>query len=311
MDVLADKLIVVCGPTASGKTEFALEIAKRFKGEIVSADSMQVYKGLEIGTAALTEQEACGIKQHMSGFLSPDKQYSVADYVEEAGAAIKQIQRGDSIPVLCGGTGLYIESLVEGTIYSEQKPSPEIRSKYEDLWNYHGGEEMLEMLRKTDSLLAEKLHLQDKKRILRGLEQYELTGLTAKERNEKSKPETPPYNAFCIGLMFNEREFLYNRINSRVDNMMKKGLLNEAKTVYDNRNSYKTAVQAIGYKELFPYFKNEQSLEQCVDQLKKATRNYAKRQLTWFRHMNYIKWLDPSDDNAVKQMMCDIEEWLV
>ncbi|MDL2214132.1 tRNA (adenosine(37)-N6)-dimethylallyltransferase MiaA [Clostridia bacterium OttesenSCG-928-O13] len=289
------KIVVVCGPTATGKTRLAVSLAGHFDGEMVCADSMQIYRGLSVGTAAITREEAKGIPQHLTSFLPPEESYSVANWVRDAKKSIDAIANNGKLPVLCGGTGLYIESLVKGVRFTEGKTDEALRSRLQKEWETQGGEKMLARLAKVDPDCAKKLHLNDKKRILRALELWELTGQSAGARAQASLPAQPPYRALCLGLDFPDREALYKRADARVDAMMESGLLAEAKMVWKNRERFHTAAQAIGYKEFFPYFDGETaeaSLDGCVERLKQATRNYAKRQLTWFRRMEGVVWLN-------------------
>lgn len=301
--------MVVCGPTASGKSELALQLSHQFNGEMVSADSMQIYSGLHIGTAALLPQDAEGISQNLVGFLPPDKEFSVAEYVALAGDAIAGIAGRGKLPVVCGGTGLYISSLVSGTVFTPQKPDEALRTKLEELLEQEGGEGMLRRLAEIDPAHAETLHAKDHKRILRALEQWEQTGKTRAEREKLSKPEERPYNAMCIAVTY-PREELYRRIELRVDSMVEKGVLKEAEWVYQNKDVFKTAAQAIGYKEFFGYFAGESSLEECVAKLKQATRNYAKRQLTWFKRMDGVYWLDASQPDATREAERVVQDFL-
>lgn len=285
------KIVVVCGPTASGKTGLALQLCRQFEGEVVSADSMQVYKGLPVGTAALTSRQAAGVPYYLTAFLSPATRYSVANYVHDAGRTIGEIAARGRLPVICGGTGLYIQNLVEGTRFASVPALPGSRQKWQNLLETRGARYLLAQLAEVDPAHAEKLHEKDHKRIVRGLEQWEATGKTYSERAALSKPARPPYRALCICLTAANRQFLYNRIGQRVGTMLQNGLLKEAQWVYQNRAAFLTAAQAIGYKEFFPYFEGIKTLGQCEDALKQATRNYAKRQLTWFRRMENMQWL--------------------
>lgn len=286
------RIIVVCGPTASGKTALALQLCRAYNGEMVGADSMQIYSGLPIGTAAPTPQEAAGVPMHLVGFLPPEVPYSVAQYTAAANKAIAGIHRRGRLPVVCGGTGLYVQALVEGTRFVGDGANGELRARLDaDLARY-GAAHMLEMLREVDADCAETLHERDTKRILRALELWHTTKLTAAQRSALSKPEEPPYNALCIALGFAQRSGLYSRIEQRVDAMLDAGIVSEAERVYQNRGRYATAAQAIGYKEFFPYFEGEATLEECTARLKQATRNYAKRQLTWLRRMPYLHWVE-------------------
>lgn len=295
------KVLVVCGPTATGKSSLALHLARRFGGELIAADSMQVYRGLVVGTAATTPQAAGEVPVHLTGFLPPEQPFSVADWVEKAAALIEGISARGRLPIVCGGTGLYIQSLVTGTRFEQDSRDDALRAELEAQWQAQGANAMLARLAALDPRRAETLHVKDKKRILRALEQSLLTGRTAAQRLAASRPAQPPYDSLLLGLRFEEREMLYNSINLRVDAMMAQGLLAEAQTVWENRARYQTAAQAIGYKEFFPYFEGTSELGACVDKLKQATRNYAKRQLTWFGGMTDIHWLEADDpDLAAK-----------
>ncbi|MGD9559653.1 MAG: tRNA (adenosine(37)-N6)-dimethylallyltransferase MiaA [Oscillospiraceae bacterium] len=285
------KIVVVAGPTATGKSALALFLAQRFGGEVVGADSMQIYRGLRIGTAAITQEEACGVPLHLMGFLPPDAPFSVAAWLKMAHGCIGEIHARGAVPIVCGGTGLYLSSLLQGVRF-EQETDTALRAQLEADWRQQGGQAMLARLAACDPGRAEKLHLQDKKRILRALEQALQTRMTAEAREAQSTAGGPPYSALCLGLNHADRAGLYAAIEARVDAMMEEGLLQEARGVFENRDRYKTAVQAIGYKEFFPYFESEAPLEACVQKLKQATRNYAKRQLTWFRRMDDMHWLD-------------------
>lgn len=304
------KIVVVCGPTASGKTGLALHLSRRFNGEMIGADSMQIYEGLPVGTAAVTPREAGGVPQHLVGFLPPQRAFSVAEYVQMAGVAIQQVTASGHLPVVCGGTGLYIKSLVEGTLFAPQKTDEALRATLKRELAQKGPQHMLQCLAKVDAAHAATLSLADEKRVVRALEQFELTGQTYAQRAALSVPEEPPYNALCIGLTFTSREELYSRINKRVDEMLQNGLLQEAEWVYQNRARFTTAAQAIGYKEFFGYFEKTESLEFCTEKLKQATRNYAKRQLTWFRHMPHIKWIMAECADVAEQAGALVQEWM-
>ena len=292
------KVLVVCGPTATGKSTLTLHLARRFGGELIAADSMQVYRGLVVGTAATTPQAAGEVPVHLTGFLPPEQPFSVADWVEKAAALIEDISARGRLPIVCGGTGLYIQSLVTGTRFERDTRDDALRAELEAQWQTQGPNATLARLAALDPQRAQTLHVKDKKRILRALEQSLLTGRTAAQRQAASRPAQPPYDSLLLGLRFQQREMLYNSINLRVDAMLAQGLLDEAQTVWENRARYHTAAQAIGYKEFFPYFEGAGELDACVDKLKQATRNYAKRQLTWFGGMEGIHWLE-ADDPAV------------
>jgi tRNA dimethylallyltransferase len=287
-------VIAVVGPTASGKTSLSINIAKEFSGQVVSADSMQIYEKMDIATAKPTKDEMQGIRHHLIGFQPIDKKFSVAEYVELANECIERIHSEGDMPVIAGGTGLYIDSLLQNIQFSKEEENSEIRQELTDLFDEKGAEYMLDMLREIDPMTAERLHLKDKSRIIRALEIYKLTGKTMTEQKILSREEESPYDVLYIGINYRDRDVLYDRINRRVDIMLSNGLMEEAKDFY-NTSSDTTACQAIGYKELAPYFYGEKELTECVEKLKQETRRYAKRQLTWFRKNENINWIYPDD----------------
>lgn len=291
-----NKVIVIVGPTASGKTSLSIEIAKRFNGEIISADSMQIYKYMDIATAKPTAEEMQGVKHHLIDFLSPCEKFSVAKYKELCYGCIDDIIERNKLPIIVGGTGLYIDTVVNNTVFLEGDSS-DIRNTLEKSCEENGIESLYEKLKKIDPQSAEKLHLSDRKRIIRALEVYYSTGKTISEQNRLSHTEKSKYDFLIIGLNANDREFLYNRINSRVDLMIDSGLIEEAQNFYNSDFSL-TAVQAIGYKELKPYLDGFCTLDEAKEKLKTETRRYAKRQLTWFRRNKDINWIyiDNSED---------------
>lgn len=285
------KVLTVVGPTASGKTALAVALAKYFDGEVVSADSMQIYKEMSIATAKPDEAEKQGIVHHLMDFLPPSETFSVADYVDKAGKVIEDIHNRDKLPIICGGTGLYVDSLLKGVKFSEEKFDPALREKLNEEYRKSGIEPLLERLKEIDFESYEKLKSErNPKRIIRALEIYITSGVTMSEQIKNSIPDEPPYDAVKIGLKCEDRQKLYDRINLRVDLMIKQGLLEEAKDVLCKPLGA-TAVMAIGYKELAPYFKGEKSLEECIEHLKQETRRYAKRQLTWFGRDKDINWI--------------------
>lgn len=294
-------VIAVVGPTASGKTSLSIEIAKHFGGQVVSADSMQIYEKMNIATAKPTLEEMQGIPHHLIGFQPIDKKFSVAEYVSLANECIEKIHNEGDIPVVAGGTGLYVDSLLQNIQFSKEESNEEIRKELTELFDEKGAEYMLNLLCKIDPETASRLHLKDKSRIIRALEIYKLTGKTMTEQKILSREEESPFDVLYIGINYRDRNVLYDRINLRVDIMLQNGLLEEAKEFYDT-SSDTTACQAIGYKELAPYFKGEKELTECVEKLKQETRHYAKRQLTWFRKNENINWIYP-DDYANSQDM--------
>ena len=287
-------VIAVVGPTASGKTSMSIEIAKRFSGQVVSADSMQIYEKMNIATAKPTEEEMQGIPHHLIGFQPIDKKFSVAEYVTLANECIYKIHNAGDLPVIAGGTGLYIDSLLQNIQFSKEDSNTEIRKELTDLFDEKGAEYMLNWLGEIDPETASRLHLNDKSRIIRALEIYKATGKTMTEQKILSREEETPFEILYIGINYRDRNVLYDRINLRVDLMLENGLLEEAEE-FCSIDADKTACQAIGYKELSPYFKGDATLEECIEKLKLETRHYAKRQLTWFRKNEDINWVYPDE----------------
>lgn len=300
-------VIAVVGPTASGKTALSINIARQFRGQVVSADSMQIYEKMNIATAKPTEDEMQGIKHHLIGFQPIDKKFSVAEYVKLANECIENVYNDGCIPVLAGGTGLYVDSLLQNIQFSKEEDNSEIRNELTALFDEKGAEYMLEKLNEIDPETAGRLHLKDKSRIIRALEIYKVTGKTMTEQKVLSREEKSPYNVLYIGINYRDRNVLYDRINRRVDIMIENGLLEEAKDFY-NTSSDTTACQAIGYKELAPYFTGEKELSECVEKLKQETRHYAKRQLTWFRKNENINWIYPDDYQNETEMYSAVYE---
>ncbi len=297
------KVISVVGPTASGKTKLSVELAKRFNGEIVSADSMQIYKGMQIATAKPDKEEKCGITHHLMDFLPASETYSVAMYVKEASACINEINSRNKLPIIVGGTGLYVDSLLNNVKFSDENRDDNICKELREIYNNEGIEKLLEILSSFDKKSAERLQAErNVKRIIRAIEFYKTTGKTISEQIDNSRLEESPYKAIKIGLNFKDREKLYNRINQRVDIMIENGLLEEAQEIINSDLSY-TSVKAIGYKELIPYFNNEKSFEECIEKLKQETRRYAKRQITWFKRDTDINWLYVDEFNSFEELL--------
>ena len=283
-------VLVIVGPTASGKTALSIELAKLYNGEIISADSMQIYKGMDIATAKPSIEEQQGIPHHLISYLDIHTSFSVADYLECAREVIKDISDRGKLPIIVGGTGLYVSSIIDNIQFDSTKSDNKIRERLTEEMNILGGEIMLERLMKIDEETAKTLHPNNKTRIIRALEVYELTGETLSRQKELSRLHESPYNECIIGLNYENREDLYDRINQRVDLMIKNGLIEEGKNIFENAE-LKTAFQAIGYKELIPYFKGEAEINTCIEKIKQETRRYAKRQLTWFRRDERINWI--------------------
>lgn len=275
-------IAVICGATASGKTKLAIDLAKQFDGEIVSADSMQIYKGMDIASAKPSKEEQEGIPHHMMDFLEPTKAFSVAEYVEMARPIIADIHARGRLPIICGGTGLYINSLVDNIEFDDTGCDYEFREKMRNIAIEQGNGVLLERLHEIDPQSAERLHENNLSRIIRALEVYKISGKTMTQIQEESRRNPSPYDPFMVMIDYEQREMLYERIDKRIDIMLEAGLVEEAREFFTH-DDYITAAQAIGYKELKPYLDGAEPLELCVERLKRETRKYAKRQLTWFR----------------------------
>ncbi|MCI8360001.1 MAG: tRNA (adenosine(37)-N6)-dimethylallyltransferase MiaA [Clostridiales bacterium] len=292
-------VLAVVGPTASGKTALGVRLAGRYGGEVVSADSMQIYTGMGVATAKPTAEEMGGVPHHLLDFQPPDSPFSVADYVEKAGGVIRDMAARGRQPVLVGGTGLYVSSLLDNIRFAEEKLEPSLRAALQAQAEERGGEYMLERLRAVDPEAAARLHPGDVRRILRALEVYEGTGRTMTEAQAASRGVPSPYTPYFIGIRYADRQALYDRINRRVDRMLEEGLLEEAEERFRSPLTGGLA-QAIGHKELAPYFAGELSLEAAVENLKRETRRYAKRQLTWFGRDGRIRWLEGEGHTAAQ-----------
>ena len=289
-------LLVIAGPTASGKTSLAIDLALALGGEVVSADSMQIYKGMDVATAKPAAEEMRGVPHHLIGMLDPNERFSVAQYAPLAHAAIQDIYVRDRVPILCGGTGLYIQAVTENLQLTEGEPT-------------HDGTGTWQALQSIDPAAAAKIHPNDQKRISHALALHQATGVTITEQNARSRQEPSPYDARMIFLNARERQHLYDRIGKRVDRMLEMGLLEEARLQRllrsrERQNESATAAQAIGYKELEPYFLGQCTLEEAIDHLKRETRRYAKRQLSWFRRMAR-EWNEKSPGSCAELFLED------
>lgn len=284
------KIICIVGATASGKTSLSVELAKAVDGEIISADSMQVYKNMGIATAVATKEEQQGVPHHLIEFLDSTESFSVADFVSLANKKISEIVSRGKTPIIVGGTGLFVDSLVKGITFSDVSANSEIRAELEKLSN----DELYQKLVELDENAAKDIHPNNRKRVIRALELC-LSGITKTEQNENSLVKESPYDSLYIGIGYKDRQVLYDRINYRVDLMMDAGLIDEAKQML-NREGI-TSKQAIGHKELAGYIDGDITLNEALENLKKATRNYAKRQLTWFRRNENIHWLYADEIN--------------
>ncbi len=285
-------LICIVGPTASGKTALSVNVAKIFDAEIVSADSMQIYKGMSIATAKPTKEEQQGVVHHMMDFLDSSEQFSVAQYCDKSHEIIRDIYCRGKLPVLVGGTGLYIDSLINNITFADADSDEKLREELQKECDEYGVDYLLNKLASFDEVSAKKLkETRNPKRIIRAIEVYMTTGKTISQYNDESKTIESPYKVVKIGLTATDRQFLYDRINKRVDIMVENGLLDEARETY-NSNLSSTAAVAIGHKELIPYLEGNAELEDCIEVLKMQTRRYAKRQLTWFNRDKDIHWLN-------------------
>ena len=298
-------VLVITGPTATGKTELGVRLALGLGGEVVSADAMQVYRGMVIGTAAPSAAECKGVPHHLIGTVDPRENYSAGRYVEEASAAVEDILRRGRLPILVGGTNLYIDSLLRGIEFSDFDPA--LRASLEKDYARLGGEAMLERLGSVDPERAAKLHPRDKKRILRALEVYEATGETITAHDEATRRTPPRFPSCRIALSFEAREDLYRRIDARVDVMMAEGLTEEVRRLLDSGvPADAQAMQGIGYKELIPVLREGAPLDEAVELIKRRSRNYAKRQLTWFRADKRIHWIAMPEGKTMEDAYGDM-----
>ncbi len=285
------KIVAVVGPTASGKTSLAVKLAKTFDGEVISADSMQVYKGMDIATAKPDDEEMSGVPHHLISIISPDEEFSVARFRQFATEAVKDIVNRGKLPIIAGGTGLYVDSFLGNTNFLENTKNDKVRLELTNRLEKEGIESLYNELKEKDPSAAEKIHPNNSLKIIRALEILYSSGKTLTRQNELSHLEESPYESFIIGLNAKDREFLYDRINRRVDIMESNGLVEEARMFFESESA-STACQAIGYKEMKPYLDGLISLEEAKNNLKQATRRYAKRQLTWFRRNENVNWLN-------------------
>ena len=293
------KVIVICGPTASGKTALSIELAKKINGEIVSSDSMQIYKDMNIGTAKPTIEEMQGIKHYLIDFIAPDKRYSVAEYKKDAENSIEEILKKGKNPILVGGTGLYIDTLIYGIEYPTIEFDEKYRQELEEREKKEGLINLYEEAKKIDEEAVKKISKNDKKRILRILEIYHATGKNKTEQELISRQKGPKYDykVFAINM---DRETLYNRINKRVDIMLENGLVEEVKKLLEKYKEFPTSMQGLGYKEVKEFLENKISKEEMIDKIKQESRRYAKRQITWFKKNKQTIWingLDKIEDN--------------
>lgn len=306
-----NKIIVLVGPTAVGKTYASIELAKRFKTEIISADSMQIYKGMDVGTAKITEDEKQGITHHMIDIIYPDDSYSVSDFKTESEKIIDKILMENKIPIIVGGSGLYVNSLIYDLDFGKAKSDNKIRDYYTTLYNEHGEDYLYEILKKIDPEAAEKIHKNNIKRVIRALEVHDITGIKFSETNTDIRKQSNKYECILIGLSM-DRKVLYDRINERVDKMLSEGLVEEVKALIDKGyNKNLVSMQAIGYKEIIDYLAGNMSLEESLNILKRNTRRFAKRQFTWFLRDENVKWFNISSVKEIDNTVDDIYKYIV
>ncbi len=288
------KVLAIVGPTASGKSALALALAKEYNGEIISCDSMQVYRGMNIGTAKPTAEEQGAVRHHMIDIADPDEAFSCADYVSLAAAAVEDCAARGKLPVLCGGTGLYLDALLRKNDFASETSDQAVREELHRIVDEQGIEPLMEELRRVDPESAAAIHPNNQKRVIRALEIYRTCGISKSELDRRSLEGGMRYEACVIGLRYVDREVLYRRIDSRVDQMLADGLVSETERLLSEGifEKNRTAAQAIGYKELLPYCRGEMSLSEAAENLKTATRRYAKRQMTWFSAKEYVCWIN-------------------
>ena len=295
------KVIVICGPTASGKTKLGIDLATNINGEIISADSMQIYKEMDIGTAKPTKEEQQLAVHYLIDFVSPKQRYSVADYKRDATEKIREIIGKNKTPIVVGGTGLYINSLIYNIEFKEERTDFRFRTEMEKL----DVTELYEKALSIDRVATEKISANDKKRLIRILEIYNSTGKTKTELEKESRKKLEyDYKVFVLNM---DRQLLYNRINDRVDYMIKAGLIDEVKGIIEKYDEFPTAMQGLGYKEVVLYLNKEISKDEMIERIKQESRRYAKRQLTWFRRYEDAIWLDAEDENNIEIILNNIK----
>ncbi|MDD4066497.1 MAG: tRNA (adenosine(37)-N6)-dimethylallyltransferase MiaA [Clostridia bacterium] len=300
---MKQKVIIIGGATASGKSSLAMELAKKLNTEIISCDSMQVYKEMNIGTAKPSIKDMKFVKHYMIDIINPDEDFNVVKYVSMVNPLIEDILSRNKIPIIVGGTGLYVEALMNNIDFSEESTDLDYRKKMEKVAKEKGNEEIHNMLKEIDIDSANRLSINDTKRIIRALEVYHTTGKTITYYNSISKNKDSKYDFILFGIDV-PREELYQRINDRVDKMIEKGLVNEVEKIYNKYSKFPTAMQGLGYKEVIRYLKEEITLEEMIELIKKETRHYAKRQITWFKAYKSIIWLSPqsSIEETIQKM---------
>lgn len=285
-------LIILTGPTAVGKTALSVKLAKVINGSIISADSMQVYRGMDIGSAKVTKEEMGGIKHYLIDVLEPDEEFHVVRFQQMAKEAMAEIYQEGKIPILTGGTGFYIQSVLYDIDFTSQQEDIAYRERLEQLAKEQGNEALHAMLQEVDPVSAEKIHANNVKRVIRALEFYEKTGTPISEHNEKEAAKESPY-VFCYFVLNDDRQRLYERIELRIDQMLEQGLVDEVRKLKEKGyHKEMVSMQGLGYKEILAYLEGEYPLEEAVRILKRDTRHFAKRQLTWFRREQDVIWVD-------------------
>ena len=288
------KIIVICGPTASGKTALSIELAKKINGEIISSDSMQIYKDMDIGTAKPSKEEMQGIQHYLLDFVEPNQRYSVAEFKKDAEAAIEEILAKGKTPIIVGGTGLYVDSLIYGIEYQDIQLDEKYRQELEERVEKEGLDNLYEQAKEIDPQAIEKISQNDKKRILRILEIYKATGKNKTEQEIESRKKGVKYDYKVFAINW-DRETLYERINKRVDIMIEQGLIEEVEQLLQKYNQFPTAMQGLGYKEVVEYLQGQTSKEEMIGKIKMETRRYAKRQITWFKKNKQTIWIGHKD----------------
>lgn len=303
---MSNKIIVIVGPTAVGKTYVSVELAKKLETQIISADSMQIYKLMDIGTAKVTEKEKQGITHHMIDIIYPDESYSVSLFKQNAENIIDELHKKEKVPIIVGGSGLYVNSIIYDLDFGKVESDSEIRDYYTNYYKENGEDKLYEKLKEVDPTSSEKIHKNNVKRVIRALEVYELTGKPFSSFSTDIRKKSDKYQTILIGLYMDRKE-LYPRINKRVDKMVEEGLIEEIKMLLDKGyNKDLVSMQAIGYKEIVEYLEGNITLEESIDLLKKNTRRFAKRQFTWFLNDESVKWFDVEDVNKIDILVEDI-----
>lgn len=306
-----NKIIVLVGPTAVGKTYASIELAKRFNTEIISADSMQIYKGMDVGTAKITEHEKQNITHHMIDIINPDDIYSVSDFKVESEKIIDRILSENRIPIIVGGSGLYVNSIIYDLDFGKAKSDNKIREHYTALYHEHGADYLYDLLKDVDAEAAEKIHKNNVKRVMRALEVHNITGRKFSETNTDIRKKSEKYDCILIGLSM-DRKILYERINERVDKMLSEGLVDEVKSLIDQGyNKNLISMQGIGYKEIIDYLEGTMSFEESINILKRNTRRFAKRQFTWFLNDDNVKWFSISSVNEIDNTVDNIYKYII